>query len=102
MGPRVGLDALGKTHTSCPLVFQPVAKSLYLLNYAGSKGGKKVKVSSNRPWRPIGFRDVEDPTLPRQSGHRRRQVCQPYAPDALYSPERIFFCFWYSFLLEAE
>jgi hypothetical protein len=24
----------------------------------------------NRPWRPIGLRDVEDPTLSRQSAHR--------------------------------
>jgi hypothetical protein len=28
---------------------------------------------------------------------------QPYAPAALYSPETLlFFCFWYSFMLEAE
>jgi hypothetical protein len=31
-----------------------------------------------------------------------RQVCQPYALAALYSPETVFLCFWYSFLLEAE
>jgi hypothetical protein len=29
-------------------------------------------------------------------------ICQPYAPAALGSPETLFFCFWYSFLLEAE
>jgi hypothetical protein len=29
----------------------------------------KVKLSRNRPWRPIGLRDVEDPTLSRQSAH---------------------------------
>jgi hypothetical protein len=28
--------------------------------------------------------------------------CQPEAPAALYTPETsLFFCFWYSFLLEA-
>jgi hypothetical protein len=30
----------------------------------------KVKQSHNRPWRPIGLRDVKDPTLSRQSAHR--------------------------------
>jgi hypothetical protein len=38
----------------------------------------------------------------RQSAHRWRHVCQPYSPAALYPPETLFFCFWYSFLLEAE
>jgi hypothetical protein len=30
----------------------------------------KVKLSPNRPWRPIGLWDVKDPTLSRQSAHR--------------------------------
>jgi hypothetical protein len=52
----------------------------------------KVKSGSrNRPWRPIGLRDVKDPTLSRQSAHRWRQGCQPHAPAALYSPETLFF-----------
>jgi hypothetical protein len=34
----------------------------------------------NRPWRPIGLWDVEAPTFPRQSAHRWRWGCQPYAP----------------------
>jgi hypothetical protein len=38
----------------------------------------------------------------RQSAHRWWQVCQPYAPAALYYPENLFFCCWYLFLLEAE
>jgi hypothetical protein len=63
----------------------------------------KVKLSRNRPWRPIGLWDVKDPTLSRQSAHRWRQGCQPYAVAALYSPETLLFlCFWYSFLLVAE
>jgi hypothetical protein len=33
---------------------------------------------------------------------RWQQGCQPYTPASLYSPETLFFCFWYSFLLEAE
>jgi hypothetical protein len=61
----------------------------------------KQSYSCKRPWRPIGSWDVKDPTLSRQSAHRWRLGCQPYAPAALCSPE-IFFCFWYSFLLEAE
>jgi hypothetical protein len=45
----------------------------------------KVKLSCNSPWRPIGLWDVEDPTFSRQSAHRWRWGCQPYAPAALYS-----------------
>jgi hypothetical protein len=48
---------------------------------------KKLKVKSylcNRPWRPIGLWDVEDPTFCRQSAHRWRLGCHPYAPAALY------------------
>jgi hypothetical protein len=59
-----------------------------------------LKLSLYRPWRPLGLREVEDPTIFRQSAHRggRGQGCQPYAPAALYPQED----FWYSFLLEAE
>jgi hypothetical protein len=38
----------------------------------------------------------------RQSAHRWRLDCHTYAPAALYSPETLFFCFWYSLLSEAE
>jgi hypothetical protein len=41
----------------------------------------------NRPWRPIGLWDVEDPTFSGQSAHRWRWGCQPYAPAALYAQE---------------
>jgi hypothetical protein len=44
---------------------------------------------SNRSWRPIGVWEVEAPTSSRQSAHRWRQGCQPYAPAALY-PQGIF------------
>jgi hypothetical protein len=30
---------------------------------------------------PLGLRDVEAPTLLRQTANRWRQGCQPYAPD---------------------
>jgi hypothetical protein len=33
---------------------------------------KKIKLSRNRPCRPIGLWDVKDPTLSRQSAHRWR------------------------------
>jgi hypothetical protein len=46
----------------------------------------------------IGLRDVEAPTFSRQSAHRWRWGCQPYAPAYLYPQEDS----WYSFLLEAE
>jgi hypothetical protein len=63
---------------------------------------KKWKYPHNRPWRPTGLWDVEDPTSFRQSVHRRLWGCQPYALAVLCFPEILFFCFWYSFLLEAE
>jgi hypothetical protein len=56
----------------------------------------------NRPWGSIGLWDAKDPTLSRQSAHRWRWSYQPYAPAELYSPETLFSCFWYSFLLQAE
>jgi hypothetical protein len=59
-GPRVDLDAVVKI--------------------------KKVKYPCNRPWRPIGLWDVEDPTFSRQSVHSWRCSCQPYTPAALYTP----------------
>jgi hypothetical protein len=34
----------------------------------------------NRPWRPIESWDVEAPTFSKQSAHRWRWDCQPYAP----------------------
>jgi hypothetical protein len=42
----------------------------------------------NRPWRPIGFWDVEAPTFSRQPPHRWRWGCQPYAPAAIYPSGR--------------
>jgi hypothetical protein len=51
----------------------------------------------NWPWGPIGLWDVKDSTFSRQSTHRWRYGCQPYALAAL-----LFLCFWYSFLFEAE
>jgi hypothetical protein len=62
---------------------------------------RKVKsYPSNRPWRPIGLWDVQDPTLSRKSAHRWRWVCQLYLPTGFYSPEILFFYFCYSFLLD--
>jgi hypothetical protein len=47
---------------------------------------KKVKLSRNRPWRPMWLWDVEAPTFARQLAHRWRWGCQPRAPAALYPP----------------
>jgi hypothetical protein len=56
-------------------------------NFLYTKGTQisvlKVKRKSypcNRPWRPIELWDAEAPTFSRQSAHRRRWGCQPYAP----------------------
>jgi hypothetical protein len=63
-----------------------------------AEGSQKLSYSCNRPWRPIGFWDVEAPTFSRHLVHRWRWGCQPYAPAALYPQENS----WYSFLLEVE
>jgi hypothetical protein len=55
-------------------------------------------ISPYKPWRPLGFREVEAPTFFRHWAHRWRQGCQPYVPAAFY-PQEVS---WYSFLLEAE
>jgi hypothetical protein len=50
---------------------------------------EKVKgkaIPYTRPWRPIGLWDVEGLTVSRQSAHRWRYGCQPYAPAALHPP----------------
>jgi hypothetical protein len=60
---------------------------------------KSKSYPCNRLWRPIGVFDVKNLTyLDRESAHRWRRGCQPYAPAALYSPKTLFFCFWFSFL----
>jgi hypothetical protein len=56
----------------------------------------------NGPWKPIGSWDLADHMLSRQSAHRWRQGCQPYALATFYDPETLLSCYWYSFLLEAE
>jgi hypothetical protein len=43
----------------------------------------KVKLSHNRPWRHICLWEVEDTTSSKESAHRWRWGCQPYAPTAL-------------------
>jgi hypothetical protein len=37
-----------------------------------------------RPWRPLGLREVEAPTVLRQTANRWWQGCRPYAPVTLY------------------
>jgi hypothetical protein len=51
----------------------------------------KVKLSLYRPWRPLGLRQVEAPTIFRHSAHRWREGFQPYAPAAFY-PLGTHFC----------
>jgi hypothetical protein len=56
------------------------------LQFPQLKGRKRESYPCNRPWRPIGLWDVEAPKFSRQSAHRWRWGCQPYAPPALYPP----------------
>jgi hypothetical protein len=67
------------------------ASIILLLSFKGKR------YSCNRPWRPMGLWGVA-PTFSRQSAHRWRWDCQPYAPTALYPQEDSR----YSFLLQAE
>jgi hypothetical protein len=76
-------------------VFRQDWGKLNILNRYLSYYIKKVKVSRNRPWRPRRLWNVEALTFSRQSAHRWRWGCQPYAPAALYLQEDS----WYSFLL---
>jgi hypothetical protein len=82
------------------LAIPPVQLTRHIL--VELRGGGKRSSPRNRPWMPIRFLDVEDPTLSRQSTHRCCLSCQPYPSTALYSLETLFLWFWYSFLLEAE
>jgi hypothetical protein len=68
--------------------------SPFLINFF-----KRIKsYPCNRPWRPMGLSHVEAPIFSRQSAHRRRWGCQPYAPATPCPQEDS----WYSFLLEAK
>jgi hypothetical protein len=44
---------------------------------------------------PLGLREVETPTLLRQTANRWRQGCQPYAPAALYPHVSFFLSFFF-------
>jgi hypothetical protein len=46
----------------------------------------KSKVLLKQAIEPIWLWDVQELTFSRQSAHKRRWGCQPYAPAALYSP----------------
>jgi hypothetical protein len=48
----------------------------------------KKNYPCTRPWRPIGLWDIEAPIFSRQSAHRWRWNCQPYAPATVYSPRK--------------
>jgi hypothetical protein len=43
----------------------------------------------NRPWRPIGLWEFRAHIFSRQSPHRWRWGCKPYAPTAFYPPRKI-------------
>jgi hypothetical protein len=85
---RYGRFTLGERSHSTEWAQEPAWTLQYLY----------ISYPCNRPWRPVGLWDVEAPTFSRQSAHRWRSGCQPYAPAAHHPQEY----FWYSFLLEAE
>jgi hypothetical protein len=45
---------------------------------------KRLRYPCYRPWRPVGLREVEAPTILRQTANRWWQGYQPYTPAALY------------------
>jgi hypothetical protein len=77
--------------------------SVYLLNYCHSLHSINVRVKSSKAI-PVtgrgGLQGCEMLRIPHCLDNG--QCCQPYAPAAFYSPETLFFCFWYSILLEAK
>jgi hypothetical protein len=75
------------TYNIAYYIFQifPCVPSLYRLIYFTQLVCQRVALRKysypcNKPWRPIGLWDVEAPTFSRQSAHRWRRGCQPYAP----------------------
>jgi hypothetical protein len=58
----------------------------------------KVKLSLYRPWRPLGFREVEAPTFSDIQLIDGSKVVSPMR-QPLFTPQEYS---WYSFLLEAE
>jgi hypothetical protein len=53
----------------------------------------------NRPWRPIGLWDVEDPTFSLDNRHTDGDEVVSLTPRPPFTPQEDS---WYSFLLEAE
>jgi hypothetical protein len=103
-GPKVSNNAVERGKIFSPSgnripAVQPVDLSSYRCSYTGSRinllilyNARQIGVSMckqkqsypcNRPWRPMRFWNVEDPTLSRRSAHRWRLGCQPYDPAAL-------------------
>jgi hypothetical protein len=71
-------------HIFAPLPLGWNVRYLRLLKNVSNVNDKMISYICSRPWRPIGKRDVEDPTLSKQSAHRWQCCCQSYAPAALY------------------
>jgi hypothetical protein len=79
---RVASTFVGRTLTC---VIQPE------IHRGADKSLVKIKISLlHRPWRPLGLREVEAPTLLRQTANRWRECYQPHAPAALYPPGSFF------------
>jgi hypothetical protein len=86
--PRRRSSTSLQIHWAYSLIILPFdAIAMCSLNYWQPK--KRQIFLCNRPWRPIGLWDVETPTYSRQSAHRWRWGCQPYAPAALYPTRKI-------------
>jgi hypothetical protein len=71
-------------HLDINIIFLDIIDRHKLLHLKKVKGKVRYRYPCYRPWRPIGLREVEAPTLLRQTANRWRQGCQPCAPAALY------------------
>jgi hypothetical protein len=58
----------------------------YWLQGLRRRSWKSKAVLVNRPWSPTSLWEVEAPIFSRQSAHRWRWGCQPYAPASHYPP----------------
>jgi hypothetical protein len=73
---------------SCPKVTQNNKTAYSEPSERSARRTGRILLFFKRPWRLIGLWDVEAPTFSRQSAHRWRWGCQPYAPAALYPSGR--------------
>jgi hypothetical protein len=88
--PQEDSNLLVTEECYCALVYMPLYTCYYTIccmYWYRLQIKWDLKNPRNRPWSLIGLRDVKDPTVSRQSAHRWRWGCQPYAPAVFCSSE---------------